>query len=226
LRHALPQRKSCWEQKTLSDMIADSIVIKPISPDEWLPDRCLNGIEPFDPNCHPPESGCPGINYYKKNNRETLEQLYQLTISKYGGCGFIAWEKEKIIAYHNFFPSAIAQKNKFYGHGFDSGQFSETLIHSCLTIVKGDYLRNGISSRLVRESVDWARANNWKRFEVHLVLPDCEKGWLSDQKSCLSFWERFGFRIFKEYAADKETERFYGVTKRYSVYLSLDNNGL
>jgi|GEM_PF-3511412 len=203
-------------------MIADSITIRPIRLDEWLPDRCLNGLEPFDPNSHAPELGCPNINYFKKNNRETLEQLYQLAISKYGGCGFIAWDKERIIAYHNFFPSEIAQKIKFYGCGFDSTISTKTLIHNCLTIVKGDYLRKGISSRLVKESIDWARINNWKRFEVHLVLPDCEKGWQSDQKGCLSFWERFGLRIFKVYDADKETEGFYGVTKRYSMYLPLD----
>ncbi|HUX94170.1 MAG TPA: hypothetical protein VMV47_00445, partial [Bacteroidales bacterium] len=94
---------------------------------------------------------------------------------------------------------------------------------NCLTIVKGDYLRKGISSRLVKESIYWAKTNDWKRFEVHLVLPDCEKGWQSDQKSCLSFWQRFGFNIFKEYDADKETEQYYGVTKRYSLYLPLDN---
>ena len=204
-------------------MIIDTITIKPIRLDEWLPDRCLNGLEPFDPNSHLPESGCPSINYSLKNNRETLEQLYQLSINKYGGCGFIAWDKDKIIAYHNFFPSEVAQKTKFYGYGSDSIQSDRILIHNCLTIVKGNYLRKGISSRLVKESIDWARTNDWKRFEVHLVLPDCEKGWRSDQKSFLSFWERFGFRIFKEYEADKGTEQFYGVTKRYSMYLPLDD---
>lgn len=205
-------------------MIADSITIRPIRVEEWLPDRCLNGLEPFDPNCHLPESGCPSINYSQKSNRETLEQLYQLAIDKYGGCGFVAWDKDKIIAYHNFFPLEIAQNNKFYGYGFDSLQPDYTLIHNCLTIVKGDYLRKGISSRLVKESINWARVNNWKRFEVHQVLPDCEKGWQSDQKSCLSFWKRFGFKTFKEYDADKATKQFYGATKRYSMFLSLDNN--
>jgi GNAT superfamily N-acetyltransferase len=205
-------------------MNIDTIKIKPIKPDEWIPDRCLNGLEPFDPNNSTPESGCPSLNYFQKNSRETLEQLYRLTIKNYGGCGFIAWDNDKIIAYHNFFPSEIAKKIRFYGCGFDSLQPGKTLIHNCLTIVKGDYLRKGISSRLVKESIDWAKTNGWKRFVVHLVLPDCEKGWQSDQKSCLSFWERFGFRIFLEHPADKETEEFYGVTKRYSMYLPLDNN--
>ena len=205
-------------------MITDLVKIRPIRLGEWLPDRCLNGLEPFDPKSNLPRFGCPSINYSLKNNRETLEQLYQLTINKYGGCGFIAWDNDKIIAYHNFFPSEIAQKIKFYGFCSDSNQSDRILIHNCLTIVGGNYLRKGISSRLVKESLDWAKTNDWKRFEVHLVLPDCEKGWQSDQKSCLSFWERFGFRIFKEYKADKGTEKFYGVTKRYSMYLPLDNN--
>jgi GNAT superfamily N-acetyltransferase len=105
-----------------------------------------------------------------------------MTIDKYGGCGFVAWDKGKIIAYHNFFPMEIAQKIKFYGHGFGSPQPDKTLVHNCLTIVKGDYLRKGIASRLVKESINWAKTNDWKRFEVHLVLPDCAKGWQSDQK--------------------------------------------
>ena len=205
-------------------MIVDTIEIRPIKLDEWLPDRCLNGLEPFDPNSCLPESGCPSLNYFQKNSRETLKQLYQLTINKYGGCGFVAWDNNKIIAYHNFFPMEIAKQIKFYGYGFDSDQAENLLIHNCLTIVKGDYLRKGISSRLVKESINWARTNDWKRFEVHLVLPDCEQGWQSDQKSCLTFWERFGFRVFKEYDADKETEKYYGVKKSYSMYLSLDND--
>lgn len=204
-------------------MIAESITIRPIRMDEWLPDRCLNGSEPFDPNSYAPGIGCPGINYFQKGNRETLKQLYQQTINKYGGCGFVAWHKDKIIAYHNFFPQEIAQKVKFYGYGFETSQPVNALVHNCLTIVKGDYLRKGIASRLVRASINWANTNHWKRFEVHLVLPDCEKGWLADQKSCLSFWKRFGFKIFKEYGADKATKQFYGVTKRYSMFLSLDN---
>jgi GNAT superfamily N-acetyltransferase len=204
-------------------MISDIVKIRPIKLDEWLPDRCLNGLEPFDPNCHLPESGCPGISYFQKHNRGTLDHLYQLAIKKYGGCGFVAWDENKVIAYHSFFPTEIAQKIKFYGYGLGTTQHIKTLIHNCLTIVKGKYLREGISSRLVKESIGWATINNWKRFEVHLVLPDCEKGWQADQKSCLSFWERFGFRIFQEYDADKETEKFYGVTKRFSLYLALDD---
>ena len=202
-------------------MIVDTIEIRPVKLDEWLPDRCLNGAEPFDPNSHLPETGCPSLNYFKKNNREALEKLYKLTINTYGGCGFVAWDKDKIIAYHNFFPQEIASQIKFYGYGFDSDLTNKTLIHNCLTIVKGDYLHKGISSRLVKESIAWAKTNGWKRFEVHFVLPDCEKGWQSDQKSCLSFWERFGFRVFKEYDADNDTRKHYGVTKKYSIYLQL-----
>lgn len=200
------------------------IIIKPIRPEKWLPDRCLNGSDPFDPSSHLPASGCPSLNFSIKNNRETLEQLYRSVINQYGGCGFVAWENDKIIAYHNFFPSETARKIKFYGYGFNSAPSGKTLIHNCLTIVKGNYVRKGICSRLVKTSIDWAVANDWKRFEVHRVLPDCEKGWQSDQKSCLTFWERFGFRVFKEYEADQATKEYYGVNSSYSIYLSLDDN--
>jgi len=115
-------------------MIVDTIEIRPIKLDEWLPYRCLNGAEPFAPNSNLPDTGCPSLNYFKRNNRETLKQLYALTISKYDGYGFVAWDNGKIIAYHNFFPKEIANQIKFYGYGFDSIQTDKTLIHNCLTI--------------------------------------------------------------------------------------------
>ena len=96
----------------------------------------MAGLEPFDPNSHVLGPGCPSLNYFQKNNRSTLAQLHELTIKKYGGCGFVAWDNDKIVAYHNFFPMAIARQNKFYGYGFDLGRTDETLIHNCLTIVK------------------------------------------------------------------------------------------
>ena len=205
-------------------MITDNISIRPINPGEWLPDRCLIGLEPFDPKTNIPEPGCPAINYAQTGNRQTLEKIYKLTINKYGGCGFVAWANEKIIGYHNFFPFEIMKEFNFYGRGFGCREGDRILIHNCLTIVKSDHLRKGIASRLVSASINWAAENKWLRFEVHMVLPDCEKGWKNDQKSCLSFWEKFGFKIFKEYDADEATKQFYGVTKRYSVYLSLDRN--
>jgi len=199
-------------------MFHDIIHIRPIKPDEWLPDRCLTGSEPFDPASDSPGIGCSSLNCLKSNTRESLEQLYKLAINKYGGCGFIAWEENKVIAYHNFFPREIAQEIKFYGYGVDSNQTPKTLVHNCLTIVKGTYLRRGISTRLVKKSIAWAETNGWERFEIHSVLPDCEQGW-QDQKSCLSFWEQFGFSVFCEYDADDITKEYYGVSKRYSMYL-------
>lgn len=142
---------------------------------------------------------------------------------EYGCCGFIAWEKEKVVAYNNFFPIRFAGKVKFYGYGFRKESKCRTLIHNCLSIVKGDeYLRKGVSTKLIKASLDWAKKNDWEKFEVHMVLPDCEKGWIADQKSCLSFWQKMGFKIFKEYDADEMTQKYYGVTKRYSICLFLD----
>lgn len=202
-------------------MIVDFITIKPINPDEWLPDRCLTGSEPFDPECHLPQAGCPGINYSLQNDRKTLEQLYRSAIKEYGGCGFVAWDNNKVIAYHNFFPSEIARKIKFYGYGIGLYNPDRVLIHNCLSIVRvRDYLRQGICSRLVETSIGWAKNNGWKRFEVYSVLPDSEIGWQSDQKSCLTFWKRLGFEVLNEYDADKMSKEYYGTTKRYSMYLS------
>ncbi|QQO07708.1 GNAT family N-acetyltransferase [Breznakiella homolactica] len=195
--------------------------IKPITLDGWLPDRCLSGQEPFDPVSCPPEAGCPGINYSIKHNRETLERLYRSAIETYGGCGFITWERDRVIACHTFFPLQMAKDIKFYGHGSGADSSGRVLVHNCLTAVGGDYARKGIGSRLVTASLDWAKANGWDRFEVHRVLPASEKGWRADQKSCLPFWERFGFRVFREYEAEPEAEAYYGVKKQYSLCLAV-----
>jgi hypothetical protein len=204
-------------------MSPETIEIRPIKVDEWLPDRCLKGMGPFDPACHLPQAGCPSLNYFREIGREGLVQLYTSVIEQYGCCGFVAWDGGKVIAYHNFFPLEVAKEVKFYGYDGAEPYLSEkTLVHNCLTIVRGGYLRKGISGRLVGGSVSWAKSNGWKRFDVHMVLPDCEKGWQSDQKSCLPFWERLGFEVFSEYPADSETQKFYGVTKRYSMCLHLN----
>lgn len=203
--------------------IENAIEIRPIRLDEWLPDRCLTSATPFDPNSGLPGCGCPGLNCTKRNNREGLVQLYERAINKYGCCGFVAWDRDRVVAYNNFFPKEEAKDIGFYGCvcDTDSGSPEKTLVHNCLTIIKGDYLRKGICSRLMQESVIWAKANGWKGFEVHLVLPDCDTGWQSSQKGCLSFWERLGFTVLKEYNADEETRRYYGVTQVYSMYLPL-----
>jgi len=203
-------------------MIDNTIEIRPIKLDEWLPDRCLIGTEPFDPESTSPETGCSSLNCFRKNNREALVELYESTINKYGTCGFVAWDNDKVVAYHNFFPKEEAERIKFYG--FNSDSTGKILVHNCLSIIKGDYLRKGISSRLVQESITWAKANGWDSFEVNLVLPDCERGWQSSQKSCLSFWKRFGFKVFKEYEADDATRIYYGVSKMYSIYLPLTDH--
>jgi hypothetical protein len=199
----------------------EGIDIRPIAQTEWLPDRCLKGIETFIPNSTSIENGCPSLNYFKKLTPLTLKDLYKLTIDKFGNCGYVAWENDKVIAYHNFFPLEIAQDIRFFGFGGNVIRYNKILIHNCLTILGHDYLRKGICTALVKNSINWAIQNGWEKFEVHMVLPNCDICWQSDQKSCTSFWERLGFKIDNEYEADKETKEHYHVVKRYSMSLSL-----
>lgn len=202
-------------------MISNLITIKPISPHQWVPDRCLIYTEPFDPREHPPECGCPGINYSKVNSRRSLEQLYESTTRSYGCCGFVAWAGTSVIAYHTFFPGEVASSIGFFGSR--TGCQPGTLISSCLSVVKGEYRRKGVASSLIHESLTWAQQNGWQRFEVHDVLPDCEKGWASEQKSCLTFWEKCGFRVFNHYPAGDETKKHYNVSSRFSLVFQLNS---
>ena len=199
------------------------MVIKPISADTWLPDRCLGGGQAFDPRVHTPESGCTSLDwFYIYGSREKLEVIYRQAIEEYGGCGFVTWEEHSVIAYHNFFPREMAREIRFFGWGTEEDTHERTLVHNCLTMVRGPYFRRGICSTLVRRSLAWAKEKGWQRFEVHLVLPDCQKGWRGEQKTCRTFWEKLGFRVYRSQEADEETRRIFGVDTRYSMFLGLN----
>ena len=146
--------------------------------------------------------------------RQALEQCR--------GCGFVTWENDNVVAYHNYFPREMAQQIKFFGWGTDEGVYENTFVHNCLTMVRGRYFRQGICSRLVEHSLAWAKDNGWRRFEVHFVLPDCEKGWQGEQKTCRTFWEKLDFQAYRQEKADEETVGIFGVDRRYSMFLALN----
>lgn len=222
--------------------------IRPITMDEWLPDRCLGGGKPIDPSKLTLQAGCtslclfytatalgisrqesltqPADEIKKKADREPacrsmLVELYRETIEKHGGCGFVAWYEGKIVGYHNFFPRNIARRIKFFGWGEDIDSSKLTLIHNCITHIRGDYRRKKIGTRLARTSLTWAKENGWERFEVHLVLPDVENGFRNEQKSCRTFWEKLGLTVFRTFSSDEETQKVYGVPVRHSMAVDL-----
>ncbi len=217
--------------------------------DEWLPDRCLGGGKPVDPRQITPEAGCSSLCLFytatamglsrqeavsrppeeltaqanrHKPCRDMLVDLYREAIEQYGGCGFVAWLDDKIVGYHNFFPREMARKIRFFGWGNPEDTQPKTLVHNCITHVRGLYSRKHIATRLIRQSIRWATENGWQRFEAHLVLPDCEGGWQGEQKGCRSFWEKLGFEVYKSQSADDETKRIFGVDTRHSMFLTLN----
>lgn len=225
------------------------LVIRPIAMDEWLPDRCLGGGKPIDPTTLKPEAGCSSLCWFytatamglsrqeavarppeelktqasrHKPCRDMLEDLYREAIEDHGGCGFVAWLDGKIVGYHNFFPREIARKIRFFGWGHPEDTQPKTLVHNCVTHVRGPYSRKHVATRLIQQSICWAAENGWQRFEVHLVLPDCEEGWQGEQKGCTTFWEKLGFEVYRSEPADDETKRIFGVDTRYSMFLTLN----
>jgi len=223
------------------------IDIRPITMDEWLPDRCLGGGKPIDPATLTPEAGCSSLCWfytgmglglsreqclarplgeikkeadYEPACREMLVELYRETIEQYGGCGFVAWLDGKIVGYHNFFPREISCRIRFFGWGEDEDDAPSTLVHNCITHIRGDYSRKKIGTRLARASLSWAKDNGWKRFEVHLVLPDVDDGFRSEQKSCRTFWEKLGLTVYRT-REDKEAQEAYGVPVRHSMVADL-----
>lgn len=196
--------------------------IRPISLDEWLPDRCLGGGIPLDPKDLFAEAGCSSLNwFYTYGIREKLVKIYREAIEEYGGCGFVAWLNNKIVGYHNFFPREMARKIKFFGWGKQEDASPYTLVHNCVTHIRGGYSRKKIGTRLVKHSLSWGKQNGWKRFEVHLVLPDIEDGYRNEQKSCRTFWEKLGLTVFRTEPASERTRNCYSVDVRYSMAVNL-----
>lgn len=198
--------------------------IRPIRAGEWLPDRCMPSGEPLDPKTVTREAGCSSLNsFYTKGSREKLETLYRKVLDCTGCCGFVAWIGGRIVGYNNFFPREVAQDIEFYGWGRQEDDTSSTLVHNCISIIRNaDYRRKRIGTSLIACSLDWAKQNGWKRFEVHLVLPDIPAGFENEQKSCQTFWEKFGFEVFRSEESSVETKNAYEVDVRHSMALDLD----
>ncbi|MFC1764916.1 GNAT family N-acetyltransferase [Planctomycetota bacterium] len=200
--------------------------IRAISPHEWLPDRCMAAAEPFDPLTLEPEVGCGSLaqhcEKFAPGSRELLEHLYHDTIARFSCCGFVAWCEGKIVGYNNFFPREIAFEIRFYGWGTEKDIAPNTLVHNCISILQNDnFRRKGIGTNLMLHSLRWAKSEEWKRMEVHLVLPNNAKGFANEQKSGQGFWEKLGFSVFRSEEACAITKEMYGVNERYSMAVDL-----
>lgn len=201
--------------------------IRPISSDEWLPDRCMPPGDPLDPKTLQAEPGCGSLSQHcakcAPGSREFLEGLYRDTIDRFGCCGFVAWCEDKIVGYNNFFPREIASDIRFYGWGTEEDIAPQTLVHNCISILRNDgFRRKGIGTGLMLNSLRWAKSKGWKRMEVHLVLPNLAEGFSNEQKSGQAFWEKLGFTVFRSTEACPATKEIYGVNERYSMAVELD----
>jgi GNAT superfamily N-acetyltransferase len=200
-----------------------SIEIRAIALDQWLPDRCLTFSGPVEPASLEGQGGCPSLSGpYTNGDRRSLVALYREALDTFDCCGFVAWEGEAVVAYNNFFPGDMATRIKFYGWGGRERSAPGTLVHNCLSMVRGPaYHRQGIGSALIRRSLDWAGAAGWRRFEVYNVLPDAEIAYENDQKSCLTFWQKLGFELVSTTAAPTAVQQAYGLSHLYTMAVDL-----
>lgn len=201
--------------------------IRAISPDEWLPDRCLSEGVPLDPAGLEPEHGCGSLaehcEKFAPGNRALLEALYRDVLERFGCCGFVAWHEGKIVGYNNFFPRQIAREIRFYGWGTDEDISPTTLVHNCISMLRNNkFRRKGIGTNLMLHSLRWGKSHGWERMEVHLVLPNVASGFANEQKSGQAFWEKLGFSVFRSEEACPATKEMYGVNERYSMAVDLN----
>lgn len=201
-----------------------SYEIRPINPEEWLPDRCMSVEAPFDPKTFPFKAGCASLEgYYTKGRRKRLVSLYQTVLNNIGCCGFVAWKNGCVLGYNNFFPKEIAHIIRFYGWGTEKDTQQSALVHHCISLVNNpDYRRKGIGTGLMSHTLDWAKQNGWHIFEVHNVLPDSSLGYKYEQKGCVGFWQRFGFEVIRTEPVSTEMKALYGVSMCYSLALDLE----
>ena len=176
--------------------------IKPISPNEWLPDRCMPPGAPLEPASLTAEHGCGSLadhcEKFAPGSRELLEGLYRDTIARFGCCGFVAWSEGTIVGYNNFFPREVARDIRFYGWGTDEDSEPQTLVHNCVSVLRNaQYRRIGIGTALMKASIRWGQQDGWKRFEVHGVGPDHPETFENMQKSAISFWHKLGFSSYR-----------------------------
>lgn len=200
--------------------------IRPISPAEWLPDRCMPGGPPLDPATLKAEAGCDSLTKhcekFTPGSRGLLEGLYRDVLACFGCCGFVAWYKGKIVGYNNFFPCEIAADVRFYGWGTEEDIAPRTLVHNCISILRNDkFRRKWIGTNLMLHSLRWSKSHRWERMVVHLVLPNLASGFANEQKSGQAFWEKLGFSVFRVEEACPATKEMYGVTERYSMAVDL-----
>jgi len=192
--------------------------IKPISINEWMPDRCLSTIEPIIPEKMDLRSGCPSLGKYTNGERGKLVSLYKNEIDEYGCCGFVAWKNERVLGYISFFSLKTANRTRFYGYGEGNmnDQLKDIFIHNCISIWKRSSGK-GIGTKLVNQVIKYGEEKKWNEYRVNNVLPDCEKGWGNHQKGCLSFWLKNGFTVTNEIEAEKEIQSYYHVRRKYTL---------
>ncbi|MFW9854302.1 MAG: GNAT family N-acetyltransferase [Candidatus Thorarchaeota archaeon] len=199
----------------------------PITADQWFPDRCLSIKQPLSVYRIKPETGCPSLSlFYTQGDRKILEDLYQGALERYGCCGHLAWQGDQVIGFNTFFPWELSRRIKFYGWGSDQIKApGETLIHNCISLINhSKYRRKQIGSNLIKYSLNWGRNNGWKRFEVYNVLPNNNEAFTSEQKSCVSFWEKLGFSVFHTEKASDELNKLYNIHRVFYMYIGLQDN--
>lgn len=171
--------------------------IRPISVEQWLPDRCLRFKEPFKPSESQPAAGCERLQaVFSKGERSRLVALYEDILLRYGCCGFVAWQGEMVLGYNTFFP-------RNWSPTLPRGQADlisqGTLVHHCISIADSEKFREDeMAGEMIRRSLTWARDHGWERFEVSDVYHDKLPFANMIRRHYRSFWEKLGFQVERE----------------------------
>ncbi len=183
--------------KTRTLDLSTRLDVRPISADEWLPDRCLRLKDSFDPSAAEAQAGCERLQaFFTNGRRERLVSLYEDCLLRFGGCGFVAWEGDQVAGYNTFFPKDWSPTRR---HPVADLRAPGTLHHHCISVVQSAQIgEDALASELLRRTFDWARENGWERFEVQAVFPTnlaCQKVLAVYTQA---FWEKLGLRVVAE----------------------------
>ena len=133
----------------------------------------------------------------KKNNfteiRIKRRQYAEKVIAKQGVFGITLSLNKQIIGFVTFMPQKMARLAGFYGGELDESTVNKTLTLCCLFVPK-KYRSKGIATRLLQETIKWAKGAQYLYIEA--VVKEKNYGWECEWWSIHPF-SKLGFNKIK-----------------------------
>jgi hypothetical protein len=177
---------------------------------------------PFDPKESAPMCGCPGINRGCANSRESLVGLYREAIHLYGGCGFVAWDRGKAVAYHTFLFVRNGAKNDILRPWRGFGVRARDAWSICCPHHRAVRIsaQRAYARALCRNRSLWASSRDFKKFMVQRRCPTVRRAGGRNKKAAFLSWNAVRLSI-RERIRGRRSDAAISTGRRRAFSLSL-----